>query len=51
VGGSEVGREPVSDLGAPALFAAAHDDVLADLPVGLDEDVVDGSRRAQLASR
>jgi hypothetical protein len=51
MGGSEVGGESIGHLGAPALFAAANDDLPADPPVGLDEDVVDGPRRAQLAGR
>jgi hypothetical protein len=47
MGGPEVGGQPVGYLGAPALFAAAHDDVPADLPVSLDEGVIDGPGGAQ----
>jgi hypothetical protein len=35
MGDSEVGGEPAGHLGTPALLAAAHDDVPADLPAGL----------------
>ena len=47
----QVRGQALDHLGAPALLVLPRDDVAADLPVGLDEDVVDGPGRAQLPGR
>jgi hypothetical protein len=50
-GCSQVCRKVRGRLGAPALLPLPSEDVAADLPVGLDESVVDSTGSMELPGR